>query len=47
VDALGLEARNPVELTPVAEYLDDTVADLESELGGVVDAIVLEVADRK
>lgn len=31
-----------VEITPVAEYLDETVADLESEIGAAIDALGLE-----
>lgn len=31
-----------VEITPLAEYIDTTVADLESTLGGVLDALGLK-----
>ncbi|MEQ3550977.1 hypothetical protein WIS52_10875 [Pseudonocardia nematodicida] len=30
------------ELTPVAEYLDETIADTESQIGEVLDALGLE-----
>ncbi|GAA4965071.1 hypothetical protein WHI96_02870 [Pseudonocardia tropica] len=30
------------ELTPVAEYLDDTVADTDAQIGAVVDALGFE-----
>lgn len=33
------------ELTPVAEYLDTTVADTEAQLGAVLDALGLEAAE--
>ncbi|MFP5069047.1 hypothetical protein ACLFMI_05200 [Pseudonocardia nantongensis] len=33
------------ELTPIAEYLDTTVADTEAQLGGALDALGLEAAE--
>lgn len=33
------------ELTPIAEYLDETVAGLESDLGGALDSLGLEASD--
>ncbi|OLL75291.1 hypothetical protein Ae168Ps1_3692 [Pseudonocardia sp. Ae168_Ps1] len=30
------------ELTPVAEYIDDTVADTDAQVGAVVDALGFE-----
>lgn len=33
------------ELTPVAQYVDTTVSDLEGMLGGVLDALGLKAAE--
>lgn len=33
------------ELTPVAEYVDTTVADTEAQVGAVLDALGLEAAE--
>lgn len=33
---------NAAEITPIAEYVDTTVADLESTIGAVVDALGFE-----
>jgi len=33
---------NAAEITPIAEYVDDTVADLSSTIGAVVDALGFE-----
>lgn len=33
---------NAAEITPIAEYVDDTVADLSSTVGAVVDALGFE-----
>ena len=45
--ALGVAApaANAAELTPVAQYLDQTVADTEAEIGGALDALGLEAAE--
>ncbi len=41
--ALALTGTAPAaELTPVAEYLDDTVADTDAQIGAVVDALGFE-----
>ncbi|GLZ50010.1 hypothetical protein Acsp06_61950 [Actinomycetospora sp. NBRC 106375] len=33
------------EVTPIAEYVDSTVADTEAEVGAVLDDLGLEAAD--
>ena len=45
--ALGVAApaANAAERTPVAQYLDQTVADTEAEIGGALDALGLEAAE--
>lgn len=45
--ALGVAApaANAAELTPVAQYLDHTVADTEAEIGGALDSLGLEAAE--
>jgi hypothetical protein len=34
-------AASAAEITPIAEYVDTTVSDLESEIGGALDALGL------
>ncbi|MEJ2866601.1 hypothetical protein WCD74_02415 [Actinomycetospora sp. OC33-EN08] len=45
--ALGVAApaANAAEVTPIAEYLDQTVADTEAEVGAVLDDLGLEAAE--
>jgi hypothetical protein len=38
-------AAQAAELTPVAEYVDQNVADTEAEIGAVVDDLGLEAAE--
>lgn len=42
--ALALPA-SAAELTPIAEYLDETVASTESDIGGALDSLGLEASD--
>jgi hypothetical protein len=41
---LAAPAANAAELTPVAEYVDQTVADTEAEVGAVLDDLGLEAS---